>query len=151
MGTTRDEARAGIGYLGVRYPVTEATYQEKVRAFFADDADKVLAEYPSSDYTGPSYALSHRRPKGWWSPIPQWSHREPIPPPPNRSKPPTAGGGNSAMDGTQPRYARPFATDPAADTRRPDQRQFRLIALFAITACKQAIRPCASPQVARTY
>ncbi len=58
MGAARDEGRAGIGYLGVRYPAAEAVYQDRVRAFFGGSADKVLAEYPSSDYTDPSYALA---------------------------------------------------------------------------------------------
>ncbi len=34
MGAARDEGRAGIGYLGVRYPAAEAVYQDRVRAFF---------------------------------------------------------------------------------------------------------------------
>jgi para-nitrobenzyl esterase len=55
-GTTRDEGRAGIQYVGASYPLSVTAYTNQIHAFFGTDADKVLAEYPASNYTDPSYA-----------------------------------------------------------------------------------------------
>ncbi|MEV7976726.1 carboxylesterase family protein [Streptomyces sp. NPDC086519] len=58
MGTTRDEARAELHYIGASFPESEDGYHSVIRAFFGDQADKILAEYPASDYTDPAYATA---------------------------------------------------------------------------------------------
>src|SRR5262249_484851 len=47
---------AGIWYLGVHFPESVATYQEQIHALFGAQADKVIAEYPASNYADPAYA-----------------------------------------------------------------------------------------------
>ncbi|WP_194294278.1 carboxylesterase/lipase family protein [Streptomyces sp. RB17] len=56
LGTTRDEARAMLQYIGTPFPQTEDGYRSVMRTFFGDQADKILAEYPAADYTDPAYA-----------------------------------------------------------------------------------------------
>jgi para-nitrobenzyl esterase len=56
-GGTRDEARGyiwGGGQAG--FPVTAKNYPELMRGAFGDQADKVLAKYPLSDYRSPALA-----------------------------------------------------------------------------------------------
>jgi para-nitrobenzyl esterase len=58
IGTTRDEGRQGIRYLGISYPYSVDDYQHRIRALFGDQADQVLAEYPAANYTDPAYAAA---------------------------------------------------------------------------------------------
>ncbi|BBC30866.1 hypothetical protein SGFS_021600 [Streptomyces graminofaciens] len=58
MGTTRDEARAMLHFIGQSFPQTEEAYREVIRSFFGDQADKILEEYPAADYTDPAYATA---------------------------------------------------------------------------------------------
>lgn len=59
-GGTREEMRAHVAqqYDGAGKPITAAQYPTVVEKTFGDDAGKVLAEYPHTDFDSPSIALA---------------------------------------------------------------------------------------------
>jgi para-nitrobenzyl esterase len=57
LGTTRDEAQAGVqAFPG--YPLSEDGYEFALNFLFADLAAKVLRKYPAARYADPAFAIS---------------------------------------------------------------------------------------------
>lgn len=55
-GTTRDEMRPFVGGVALNDPITEERFRELLRNSFADEADRVAARYPLSEYLSPAMA-----------------------------------------------------------------------------------------------